>query len=119
MAPCDPVGHLFFVVLQSDCFQSLSDPEILSLLAEAKALQQRYGISLKDACHRLYMAETSKLDTIDAAEKTMAVIRSRLDKTRKDETMAPINLIDSGVFDDHILPHGQWPVDEAMRMDTD
>ena len=75
-------------------------------------MQQRYGISLKDACHRLYLAETSKLETIDAAEKTMAVIRSHLDKTRKDETMAPIDLIDSGAFDEHILPHGKWPAED-------
>jgi hypothetical protein len=78
-------------------------------LTEAKILQQRYGISLKDACHRLYLAETTKLETIDTAEKTLAVIRSRLDKARKDETLAPIALIDSGALDDHILPHGKWP----------
>lgn len=76
-------------------------------------MQQRYGLSLKDACHRLYLAETSKLETIDAAEKTMAVIRSQLDKTRKDETMAPIDLIDSGAFDEHILPHGKWPAEDS------
>lgn len=89
--------------------KSLSDPEILSLLAEAKTLQHRYGISLKDACHRLYLAEISKLEAVDTAEKTMAVIRSRLDKTRKHETLAPIHEIDIGAFDAHILPHGAWP----------
>jgi hypothetical protein len=60
------------------------------------------------------------LETIDAAEKTMAVIRSHLDKTRKDETMAPIDLIDSGAFDKHILPHGKWPAEDAGGvMETD
>lgn len=98
-----------FSISSSAYWQSLSDEEILSLLTEAKTLQQRYGITLKDACHRLYLAEISKVETIDTAEKTMTIIRSRLDKSRKNETLAPINLIDSGVFDDHVLPHGEWP----------
>jgi hypothetical protein len=55
------------------------------------------------------MMETSKIETLDAAEKTMAVIHSRIEKTRIKETMTPIDLIDSGSFDDHILPHGIWP----------
>jgi hypothetical protein len=99
--------------------KSLSDPEILSLLAEAKTLQHRYGISLKDACHRLYLAEISKLEAIDTAEKTMAVIRSRLDKTRKHETLAPIHEIDIGAFDAHILPHGAWPDAEWIRIEVE
>ena len=43
----------------------------------------------------------------------MAVIRSRLDKARKDETLAPIELIDSGALDEHILPHGKWPEEDS------
>ncbi|KAF8804317.1 hypothetical protein BYT27DRAFT_7259302 [Phlegmacium glaucopus] len=60
MAPVDP---------------TLSNCELVALLAEAKALKERYGITLKDACHRLYMAETAKLETIDTTQKTLAAIR--------------------------------------------
>jgi hypothetical protein len=81
-------------------------------LAEAKVLQNRYGIALKDAFHRLYMSEISKLETLDTAEKTMAAIHCRLDKTRSDETMDPIASIDAGLFDDYVLPHGRWPGSE-------
>jgi hypothetical protein len=94
--------------------QSLSDEELLHLLAEAKLLKERYGISLKDACHRLYMAEVSKLDTIDTAEKGMAAIDSRLSYRAMEVTTKPIELIDSGAFNDHVLPYGKWP-----RMDED
>lgn len=73
------------------------------LLAEAKALKERYGISLKDACHRLYMSETSKLETIDAAQRTLAVIRERIDKSMDDEIRQPIDHIDQGLFDNYVL----------------
>lgn len=66
----------------------------------------------------MYLAETTKLETIDTAEKTMAVIRSRLDKARKDETLAPIELIDSGALDEHILPHGKWPEEDSADRTT-
>lgn len=61
------------------------------------------------------MAETSKLETIDTAQKAMAVLRGRIDKTRKEEIMAPIFSIDSGEFDDHVLPHGLWPGYEDLE----
>jgi hypothetical protein len=80
-------------------------------LAEAKALKKKYGISLKDACHRLYMAETAKLESLDTAEKTLAVIRQRIDKADS-ESLGPITSIDHGEYDDHILPHGRWPREE-------
>ncbi|KAF8798360.1 hypothetical protein BYT27DRAFT_7264928 [Phlegmacium glaucopus] len=94
MAPVDP---------------TLSNCELVALLAEAKALKERYGITLKDACHRLYMAETAKLETIDTAQKTLAAIQQRIDKASSQETMPPIDLIDKGEFDEHVLPYGKWP----------
>jgi hypothetical protein len=75
-------------------------------------LQARYGISLKDACQRLYMAETAKLSSIDTAEKTLTIIRQRIDKTMEDEIRRPIDAIDKGIFDDHVVPHGKWPQNE-------
>jgi hypothetical protein len=52
------------------------------------------------------------LETIDAAQKTMAILYSRVENTRKQEIMAPISSIDSGAFDNHVLPHGKWPISE-------
>lgn len=41
--------------------QGSSDRERLSAHSEALALQERLGISYKDAAHRLYMAELEKI----------------------------------------------------------
>ena len=108
--PCTSHVSLFF----SGLIYSFRVYQILRfyLLAEAKALQQHYGISLKDACHCLYMMETAKLDTINVAEKTMAVIHSCLNQTRGHETLAPITLINKGAFNDYVLPHSKWPRSE-------
>jgi hypothetical protein len=65
------------------------------------------------------MVETSKLETVDTAEKTLTAIRSRLDKTRNLETLVPINLIDAGDFDHHVLPHGQWPEEEEYSTENE
>ena len=81
-------------------------------------MQQQYGISLKDACHRLYLTETSKLEAIDTAEKTMAVIRSQLDKASNDETLVPIEHIDLGSLDDHIFPHIERPEEDLLKRKT-
>ena len=94
-------------------FQSLSDREL-----QAKALKEKYGITLKDACHRLYMAETAKLEALDTAEKTLSVICRRMDKASS-ETLPPIHLIDQGEFDQHILPHSIWPRSENNPADSE
>ena len=49
--------------------QQLSDQENLMLHAEVVALQQKLGISYKDASHRLYMAELEKLKVADETHK--------------------------------------------------
>jgi len=54
------------------------------------------------------MAETAKLDSLDTAQKTLAVIRQRINKADR-ETLGPITSIDQGEYDEHILPHGRWP----------
>jgi hypothetical protein len=87
----------------------LSDRELVGLLAEARALKERYGITLKDARHRLYLAETAKLQTLDTAGKTLAGIQQRIDKAGNIETLPPIQAIDAGQLDDHVLPYGTWP----------
>ncbi len=56
--PADPVSVSTF----SDCCyltfsKGLSEREALVIHAEIKALKDRFGLSYKDAAHRLYMAE--------------------------------------------------------------
>ena len=85
-------------------------------MAEAKALKERYGITLKDACHRLYMSEISKLEAIDATERTLAFIRERINKSMDHEIRQPIEQIDQGLFDDHIIPYGSWPTQKDTDM---
>jgi hypothetical protein len=55
------------------------------------------------------MAEVSKLETYDTAQKGFGAINDRLSNRGLGETKKPISLIDSGAFDDHVLPHGKWP----------
>lgn len=64
------------------------------------------------------MAEISKLETIDMAHKTMAIVRFRIDKISKDEIITPISAIDSGAFDDYVMPHGKWPDSEEDHHET-
>ena len=45
------------------------------------------------------MAETSQLDTIDTAVRTLTAIRERIEKTMDYEIRLPIAEIDKGDFD--------------------
>jgi hypothetical protein len=74
----------------------LTDREILELHAEVKALQDRLGISYKDAAHRLYMAETQKLGAEKTTEHSLASIRDRIDKTIINDIYPPLKKIDDG-----------------------
>jgi hypothetical protein len=53
-------------------FQESSDRERLSAHAEVLALQDRLGISYKDASHRLYMAEVERLKSDENMNKAFA-----------------------------------------------
>jgi predicted transcriptional regulator len=57
----------------------LSQREALGLHSEVKALQQVLGISYKDACHRLYMAEVEKLKREGSTHSALVSLKSRLD----------------------------------------
>lgn len=81
-------------------------------------MKNKYGITLKDACHRLYLAETTKLEVLDTAQKTLTVVRQRMDKASS-ETIPPIHHIDQGEFDQHILPQGIWPRTEKDPADIE
>jgi len=59
------------------CAQPLTEREITALHHEINALRQRYGISYKDAAHRLYMTETEKIRTDDRSKKAFAILAER------------------------------------------
>jgi len=59
--------------------QTLTDRELLSCHAAVKALQDQFGISYKDASHRLYLAEVEKLEQQDITLKTYATLKERLE----------------------------------------
>jgi hypothetical protein len=53
---------------------------LLGLHAEVKALQQRLGISYKDASHRLYMTEIEKLKANEKIHKITATVKGKTQK---------------------------------------
>ena len=55
--------------------QGLSEREWLALHAEVKAIQQEFGLSYKDSAHRLYLAEVSRLKTLERAHRAMSYVR--------------------------------------------
>jgi hypothetical protein len=59
--------------------QSLTERELLSAHIEVKVLQQKYGLSYKDAAHRLYHAEVQKLIVQDEALRTLSELRQQMD----------------------------------------
>ena len=62
----------------------MSQRELLHLHAEVKAVQEQYGISYKDAAHRLYHAEIQKLSALADTEADIAAIHDELDHTISD-----------------------------------
>lgn len=71
-----------------------SDREVLALHAEILALQARFGLSYKDAAHRLYMAEIAKLGAEQQALNAMESVLERIDSTITQEIGPAINQID-------------------------
>ena len=74
--------------------QVLSDREALRLHSEVKALQDRLGLSYKDAAHRLYISEVEKLRTEKHAARAMKSIRTRIDNTIVERIFPPISQLD-------------------------
>lgn len=72
---------------------------MLHLHAEVKALQTMYGISYKDAAHRLYMAEVEKIKIEKRNEFAFTKIRETIDNTIINEIYPPITMIDKGNLD--------------------
>ncbi|KAF4618025.1 hypothetical protein D9613_011581 [Agrocybe pediades] len=72
-------ADLTIVRLEYPANPELSNHERLNLHAEVLALQERLGISYKDACHRLYLAEIEKnkafRDSLSAAREFQARVQ--------------------------------------------
>ena len=59
------------------------------------AIQARWGISYKDAAHRLYQAKIAQLEAEEKALLAIERIRDRMDKTIMEEIYPAINEIDN------------------------
>ena len=68
----------------------------MDLHSEIKALQNLFGISYKDAAHRLYMIEVEKLKAGMEIEGGFAHIRNSIDNTITNEILPAISRIDAG-----------------------
>jgi len=77
--------QLFLIAMKE-----LSEREWMALHAEIKAMQQQFGLSYKDAGHRLYLAELARLKEIDKAHKAIVAIRQKIDKTLDHEILPPM-----------------------------
>jgi hypothetical protein len=70
--------------------QGLSEREWLALHAEVKAIQQEFGLSYKDSAHRLFLAEISRLKTLERAHRALSYVRQRIDKVVDHELIPPM-----------------------------
>ena len=65
--------------LGTDRMQTLTHRELLYLHAEVKTLQDQYGISYKDAAHRLYHAEILKVSGLVESRQVLSKIHTEVD----------------------------------------
>ena len=78
------------------------------LHAEIQALQQRFGLSYKNAAHWLYMAELERIKKAKSASKSFLAIRERLDHIVMEEIIPLIDSIDKGEWDERLFKDGLW-----------
>ena len=57
-------------------------------------MQSRWGLSYKDAAHRLYMAEVEKFRAQKEAELSIHEVQDQMDKTKMDEIYTEISRVD-------------------------
>jgi hypothetical protein len=63
--------------------------------AEILAMQSRWGISYKDAAHRLYLAEVEKFRVAKQAKNAISALQDRIQTTVTHEIDPVINHIDN------------------------
>lgn len=85
---------LFLLILYP---QNLSHRELLILHAEIKALQYQYGLSYKDATHRLYETEAKTISLHDYTYECLWDMNERMDTVIVDDITKKIKDIDLGV----------------------
>ena len=110
-ARVDPVSSTFGLVCffsDSKQLKGHSERELHLLHAEVKALQETFGISYKDAAHRLFMAEVERVKKADSAAKSFAAIRNSLVSLVVADIEPPIKAIDEGELDDYVWRDGKW-----------
>jgi hypothetical protein len=72
---------------------------LLIIHAEVKALQVKYGLSYKDAAHRLYYSEVKKLQVEDNAYKSMNEMLDYIDSSIVQDLQQKLNAIDGHVIE--------------------
>lgn len=72
--------------------QDLTDRERLSLHVEIKALQERLGLSYKDAAHQLYIAEVEKLNMSKTGYKAFSSLREHVESSLENNPYANADL---------------------------
>ena len=77
-------------------------------------MKDRFGLSYKDAAHRLYLAEVARLESLDRAEKGFMALDDEIAKAASLEICNPILAIDNGEFDGFSFVEGRW-----MRVDSE
>jgi hypothetical protein len=80
-AGVEPVSFTFVgrVGRNLTSFKAHSERENFLLHEEVKALMKRFGISYKDAAHRLFMAEVERAKKADSAASMFGTVRTRID----------------------------------------
>ena len=76
-------------------FKFPTDREALIIHAEILALQTRWGISYKDAAHRLHMAEVEKFRVAKHAENAISALSDRIQTTVTHEIDPVIHYINN------------------------
>jgi hypothetical protein len=83
MYPSVPVNLCSISPCLADLLQGPSDRERLTAHSEVVVLQERLGISYKDAAHRLYMAELERVKGDQMNFKAFASLEQSTKKTLK------------------------------------
>jgi hypothetical protein len=81
MFPTVPVSNVNLYFGMPDKLQGSSDRERLSAHTEVVLLQERLGISYKDASHRLYMAELERVKRDQKLYTSFASLEGSIKKT--------------------------------------
>jgi hypothetical protein len=100
LIPADPVSlHTSnHHPLHSSLLKSPTDREALLIHAEILAMQARWGISYKDAAHRLYLVEVEKFRVAKHAENAITSLRDRIENCITHDISPVIKYIDSPAF---------------------